>query len=89
MYEKIFAKYLKNGNQNIMFFEGGQYPDEIGAGNKRQVNSFGFTNPPGAQNGSLNHVLNDHSYCCQMNEKECATGEPSFDHDFEVILYYL
>ena len=24
----------------------------------------GFTNPPGGEIGSANHVLNDHSYCC-------------------------
>lgn len=28
------------------------------------VNPVGFQVPPGAEVGSKNHVLNDHSYCC-------------------------
>jgi endoglycosylceramidase len=60
LYEKVFQKY-KNANPNtIMYFETAQFPDSY-TGN---VFPTGFESPPGGQNGSANHVLNDHSYCC-------------------------
>ena len=39
---------------------------------------MGFTEPPGGEIGSANHVLNDHTYCCQLggDPSPCATGEP-------------
>ena len=38
---------------------------------------LGFKKPPGGEIGSANHVLNDHTYCCQLNPKVCEeTGEP-------------
>ena len=55
-----------------MHFETGQYPDEsLGV-----VNHAGFTHPPGGNNASEYHVLNDHSYCCQLSPSVCASGEP-------------
>lgn len=39
----------------------------------------GFDNPPGGEFGSANHVLNDHSYCCQFVPEMCAKGEPPVD----------
>lgn len=42
------------------------------------VNKLGFKTPPGGEIGSANHVLNDHSYCCQLGDPAvtCKTGEP-------------
>jgi hypothetical protein len=73
MYEKIFANYQKTDTDNIMFFEPGQFPDEIPG----HVMHLGFEKPPGGEIGSPNHVLNDHTYCCQLGLDICkATGEP-------------
>lgn len=38
---------------------------------------LGFSKPPGGEIGSKHHVLNDHTYCCQVNGV-CAppTNEP-------------
>jgi hypothetical protein len=40
------------------------------------VFSLGFTKPPGGEIGSKRHVLNDHTYCCQIYGTCDATGEP-------------
>ena len=37
---------------------------------------MGFTVPPGGAINSTKHVLNDHTYCCQLSADICATGEP-------------
>ena len=52
-----------------MWFEPAQLPDWIaysfeGTQLMESVRSLGFESPPGAQNGSSLHVLNDHTYCC-------------------------
>ena len=61
-----------------MMFEPGQFPDMIGLGTEAVVWHLGFTKPPGGEIGSANHVLNDHTYCCQLGANVCAaTGEPS------------
>ena len=45
------------------------------------VNNIGFKIPPGGQKNSLNHVLNDHTYCCQLKSDICVkTGEPLPEH---------
>lgn len=77
MYARIFDRYYKNDPDSIMFFEPGTFPDVL----KRYgaILPVGFEKPPGAQFGSRNHVLNDHTYCCQMNPTVCASGEPSTD----------
>ena len=50
----------------------------IGLGTEAVVWHLGFTKPPGGEIGSANHVLNDHTYCCQLGANVCAaTGEPS------------
>jgi hypothetical protein len=61
-----------------MFFEPTQFPDTIGILGGVIVN-LGFTAPPGAQNNSTKHVLNDHSYCCQLSADMCASGEPPLE----------
>jgi hypothetical protein len=61
-----------------MMFEPGQFPDMLGLGTEAVVWDLGFETPPGGQIGSANHVLNDHTYCCQLGASVCAaTGEPS------------
>lgn len=65
--------YGKNNEDYIMYFETAEYPDS-GLG---LVNKTGFTEPPGGKNNSANHVLNDHTYCCQLSGSACATGEPA------------
>ena len=40
------------------------------------VFNLGFTKPPGGEIGSKRHVLNDHTYCCQIYGTCDATGEP-------------
>jgi len=58
-------------------FEPGQFPDMLGLGPEAVVWHTGFETPPGGKIGSANHVLNDHTYCCQLGASECAkTGEP-------------
>ena len=60
-----------------MYFEPGQFPDELPIGKTGWVNKLGFDTPPGGKIGSPNHVLNDHTYCCQLSPAVCAaTGEP-------------
>lgn len=83
LYKRIFEKYEKNNvkvngkeAKNIMFFEPGQFPDEQGVGPTGIVNRLGFRTPPGGELGSDAHVLNDHSYCCQLADDMCKTGEP-------------
>jgi len=58
-----------------MFFEPGQFPDEFGILGGFVWN-LGFTEPPGGKKGSALHVLNDHTYCCQLDPTICAKGEP-------------
>jgi endoglycosylceramidase len=78
MYTRVFERYQKNDKDSIMFFEPGTFPDVISiAGGK--ILPVGFKTPPGGEIGSVNHVLNDHTYCCQMGSEVCATGEPSVD----------
>jgi hypothetical protein len=78
LYEKIYKEYQKASKDNIMMFEPGQFPDMLGLTTEAVVWHLGFTKPPGAEIGSANHVLNDHTYCCQLGANVCAaTGEPS------------
>jgi len=57
-----------------MMFEPAQFPDEI----PNVVFALkGFNKPPGGEIVSPNHVLNDHTYCCQLGPGICSeTGEP-------------
>jgi len=61
-----------------MWFEPVPFPDEFGVMGG-YVFGVGFETPPGGEIGSNKHVLNDHTYCCQMSGKECATGEPMLE----------
>lgn len=61
-----------------MWFEPVTVPDIIGVGSGIVV-PVGFEVPPGGEIGSAKHVLNDHSYCCSLGAKVCATGEPPLE----------
>lgn len=61
-----------------MFFEAAEFPDEIGIFGGI-VNPLGFTELPGGKNETTTHVLNDHTYCCQLSAEMCATGEPPLE----------
>lgn len=81
MYARIMEKYKAANPDSKMFFEPGQFPDEIGLSVFdmfiNAVFDVGFSKPPGGEIGSKQHVLNDHSYCCQLAASVCAaTGEP-------------
>lgn len=76
LYKRAFNEaYQPADPTKIMFFEPGEFPDEIGILGGFVFN-LGFTAPPGGEKGSALHVLNDHSYCCQLDPFICATGEP-------------
>lgn len=76
LYTRAFNEAYKPADESkIMFFETTQFPSTIGILGGLVVN-VGFTAPPGASIGSDKHVLNDHSYCCQLSPEICATGEP-------------
>ena len=82
MYAKIFARVQKSNPGNILWFEPGQFPDEDGITTLVNfVFDLGFDVPPGGEVGSDKHVLNDHTYCCQLDAKICAAhGEPGAEH---------
>jgi len=65
-----------------MFFESSQFPDTIGLFGGLVV-PLGFSKPPGGANNSTVHVLNDHSYCCQLDPSICLTGEPTLEKAVE------
>ena len=79
MYEKAFEKYQSHDASQQMWFEPTTMPDEIGVFGG-YVFPVGFEKPPGGEIGSDKHVLNAHTYCCQLSETECATGEPQVEH---------
>lgn len=76
MYERTFEAYQKNDPESIMWFEPGTFPD-IWKRFGGIITEAGFEKPPGGEIGSSKHVLNDHTYCCQLNRTICASGEPA------------
>jgi hypothetical protein len=75
MYTRIFDTYQKNDAESLMWFEPTVFGDIIGAAGGI-VAPVGFEVPPGGEIGSNKHVLNDHSYCCQLSAHACPNGEP-------------
>ena len=73
MYAKIYEKYQSHDTKQQMWFEPVPSPDEMGIG-PGFVFPVGFKTPPGGEIGSNTHVLNDHTYCCQMSGSECVIG---------------
>ena len=78
MYKRAYDEYYKADNSKIMFFEPGEFPDEIGILGGF-VFPLGFTEPPGGAGNKSTHILNDHTYCCQLSPTMCSTGEPPAD----------
>ena len=75
-YERVFEKYVANDPQALMWFEPVTGPDVAGWLLDGTIFPVGFKTPPGGEIGSANHVLNDHTYCCQLGGDPCASGEP-------------
>lgn len=75
MYTRL-ADTMRNRTLNAtMLFEPVQFGDVMSlfGGISFKV---GFTAPPGSSN-TLNALLNDHSYCCEMSYNACKGGEPT------------
>jgi len=85
MYELVHEKYMANcKNEAINWFEPMPFPDEFhvpfGQGKLGEVVfPVGFEKPPGGEIGSPNHMLNVHTYCCELSRDMCASGEPRTD----------
>lgn len=79
LYARIHEKYMAANPKSINYFETGQYPDSY----QGYVFDAGFTTPPGGNISSPNHVLNDHSYCCQLDTHMCDSGEPNVNKSKE------
>jgi hypothetical protein len=81
---------MTNSNgESAMWFMPASFPDEVGLGPLGGVVfPVGFETPPGGEIGSPNHVLNDHTYCCQLSPGICATGEPSTDKAKECLKWH-
>ena len=79
LYENLFEKYQSHDVNQQMWFEPVPFPDEVGF-MSGYVFPVGFKTPPGGEIGSSKHVLNDHTYCCQLSADECVTGEPQVAH---------
>lgn len=75
MYEKVYQKYKANDENSLMWFEPVVHPDIVPHFGGL-VFPVGFQTPPGGDIGSDKHILNDHTYCCQLNSTVCASGEP-------------
>jgi hypothetical protein len=75
MYKRAFEQYHKHDPTQIMMFEGTQGPDTISIG-PGFILPVGFQSLPGGNEFASTHVLNEHTYCCQMNPDVCAKGEP-------------
>jgi hypothetical protein len=75
MYSRIFEKYQAASSDNIMWFEPTQVPSSLIP--LPIVFDAGFEVPPGGQKGSAKHILNEHTYCCELAPDVCAAGEPA------------
>lgn len=49
---------------------------------------MGFDVPPGAKLGSDSHVLNDHTYCCQIDSTRCFEGNPDVTMSAECLAFH-
>ena len=89
-YSAVFDKYINNDSDAIMWFEPVTDPDVDGWLNGGTIFPVGFAEPPGGEYNSVNHVLNDHTYCCQLGgwPSPCETGEPSTDLAEECLVWH-
>jgi endoglycosylceramidase len=82
MYADIYAKMQESNVEFPMVFEPTQIGDFLpirilGYQLLALVDHVGFPTPPGGEIGSDMHILETHSYCCQLGFDVCsATGEP-------------
>jgi endoglycosylceramidase len=83
LYASIYEVLQEPDKNATLWFEPGQMFDwlNLRVGDIQVlewIRPLGFTEPPGGEIGSKTHVLNDHSYCCQMGIDICntPTGEP-------------
>ena len=104
LYTRLFKTYQANDpssvDKNIMFFEAATFPDIVGTfwphwpydERNGLVNKVGFTSPPGGKVGSDAHILNEHSYCCDLTMLDGSmckdTGEPREDKSVECELWH-
>jgi len=77
LYRAIQSNVTQFEEDNVLFFEPGQMPDEImdAINFVLGVDLFkdrGFTKPPGGELNSPNHVLNAHTYCCNVWPSMCS-----------------
>lgn len=70
MYERIFKKYMANDKKSLMWFEPPPQPDSLPLFGGLTA-PVGYVKPPGGEVGSVNHVLNDHTYCCAIVFDAC------------------
>jgi len=81
MYKRIFQEaYVEAGDMSkAMYFEPSQFPDFYGMYGGIIFN-VGFSELPGGADHSSMHVLNDHTYCCEVSGEMCQNGgEPPLD----------
>lgn len=87
LYSKLYDQYQINDPGSLMWFEPTPFPDEMGVlGGK--VFPVGFEVPPGGEIGSPYHVLNDHTYCCQVSAFECSSGEPKTEDADKCLVWH-
>jgi hypothetical protein len=87
LYKKCYSTYQKYDKSKIMFFEPGQFPDTLGV-DGGIVLPLGFTELPGGNENKATHVLNDHTYCCQVSADMCSTGEPPANRALECLDFH-
>ena len=89
-YAAAFERYVKHDPNAMMWFEPVTDPDVDGWLNGGTIFPVGFVTPPGGEYNSANHVLNDHTYCCQLGgwPQPCETGEPSPDLADECLAWH-
>merc|ERR1712032_839258 len=76
-----------NDENSLMWFEPVIVPDTLPLFGGL-VFPVGFKQPPGGELGSDKHVLNDHTYCCELMGTVCATGEPDISLGDECFAFH-
>lgn len=88
MYTRVFERYQKNDPDSIMWFEPATFPDIISGIRGGVITEVGFEVPPGGEKGSNHHVLNDHTYCCQLGNDPCPNGEPDINRADDCLAWH-
>jgi len=82
MYARVHEKYMANTNGTAISWFEPSFEDISG-----YVHNVGFKTPPGGEIGSTNHVLNDHTYCCQLGYT-CPDGDPDVQYEAECLTWH-